>query len=188
MKEVIILILITGFVFVLFVSALIMAIVRKNSSLKIVAAVLLLCFLVLGGWTAYTIISKSYEKVSDTFRARTGDEIYAALFGAPSSNCVKILDKQDQVIPKIDYAIWLHFKSCPEEMKRILAQENYSSEKIAASRLTADGPASNDQWFNPSRLGDSAWMFVHRRDEYGNGQTIYMSLDSTEAYCKDVHD
>ncbi|MFN5214064.1 MAG: hypothetical protein ACK5DY_05550 [Bacteroidota bacterium] len=50
------------------------------------------------------------------------------------------------------------------------------------------GPSVNTDWFKPQSLGDSIWVFIYNLDEYGNGQTIYSSLDSTKAFCIDVLD
>jgi hypothetical protein len=37
-------------------------------------------------------------------------------------------------------------------------------------------------------LGDSIFVFNYKKDDYGNGQTIYSSLDSTKVFCIDVLD
>jgi hypothetical protein len=31
-------------------------------------------------------------------------------------------------------------------------------------------------------------VFVYKKDDFGNGQTIYSSLDSTKVFCIDVLD
>src|SRR5690606_39355592 len=73
---------------------------------------------------ALPILSKTYNKVTETLSPRTGDEIYDALFDKRQTDCIKILNFQDQVVPKIDYAIWLHFETCPDELKRILSERS----------------------------------------------------------------
>ena len=65
-------------------------------------------------------------------KPRTGDEIYSALFGKTNNSCLKVLNQQDQIVPKIDYAIWLHFKTCPNELNRILQLHNFKTEKQAS--------------------------------------------------------
>ncbi len=64
-----------------------------------------LAFIGCVNWTGFKVLNKTYNKVTDTCKPRTGDEIYNALFDKRQTDCVKILNYQDQVIPKIDYAI-----------------------------------------------------------------------------------
>lgn len=122
------------------------------------------------------------------FRPRTGEEIYTALFDKKQTDCIKILNYQDQVVPRIDYAIWLHFETCPEELKRILSLQEFESEVIATSGWETKGPFDHINWFKPETLGDSILVSIYSKDEYGNGQYIYSSLDSTKVFVKDVHD
>jgi hypothetical protein len=167
---------------------LIFGLTRKNKQLKLIAIFSFIAFLCLASLTGYKFITKSYNKIANTLKPRTGDEIYDSLFGNPKSDCVKILNSQDQMIPKIDYAIWLHFETCPEELNRILSLHSFSSEIISTKGLEIDGPSANEKWFNPASLGDSILVFNYKKDDYGNGQTIYSSLDSTQVFCIDVLD
>ena len=188
MKEIILLTVITGLFFLTAVLTLVFGFIKKSKNLKHFSLFIFIGFLALAGWTGFKFVTKSYQKVADTLKPRTGDAIYDALFDRRKSDCVKILNYQDQVVPKIDYAIWLHFETCPEELKRILSRHKFSSEKISTSNLEADGPSANQKWFNPASLGDSIFLFRYKKDEYGNGQTIYSSLDSSKAYCIDILD
>ena len=99
--------------------------IKKSRQLKSASLFVLIVFIGLAGWTVFTFVNKSYNKVADTFKSRTGNEIYDALFDKRKSDCVKVLNYQDQVVPKIDYAIWLHFETCPSELKRILAKHEF---------------------------------------------------------------
>ena len=188
MKQLVLLTIITGLSFLLFLVTFIFGLTRKNKKLKLAALLLCFVFLGLAGWTGITFISKSYYKVSKTFRPRTGDEIYDALFGQRQTNCIKVLNYQDQVVPKIDYAIWLHFETCPNELRRILGMYNFKMERQVTKGWNSEGPIANQDWFKPESLGDTILVFKYTKDEYGNGQTIYSSLDSTKAYCVDILD
>ena len=121
-------------------------------------------------------------------KPRTGDEIYNALFGKTQTSCIKILKYQDQVIPKIDYAIWLYFETCPRELSRILSIHDFNSKTLSTNGWDTDEPLANENWFKPETLGDSIVVFTYKKDEYGNGQYIYSSLDSTKVFCKDIFD
>jgi len=88
----------------------------------------------------------------------------------------------------MDVAIWLHFKTCPEELERILSRKEFKMEKAAAGNLYFEPqPSANEKWFNPKKLGDTVLIFTWY-DERNNRQEIYCSMDSTEVYLKDIFD
>ena len=130
---------------------------------------------------------KTINKISEIGKPRNGNEIYESLLGKPETDCVKILNYQDQTIPKIDYAIWLHFKTCPKELERIINRKKFNTEKISTKNLEFEQPNSNENWFEPQKMGDSILTFKYY-DERNNGQEIYCSKDSTEIYLKDIAD
>jgi hypothetical protein len=184
MKLVLIWVVISGVFFLVFFSMLLLGIFNKNRSVKIGSVFTLAIAVCSATWTVYLVVNKSYHKVTETLKPRTGEEIYTALFGKSQNDCVKILNHQDQVVPKIDYAIWLHVKTCPRELKRILNLHKFTANKVSSMDLDENGPS----WFNPQTLGDSILIFIYNKDEYGNGETIYSSRDSSKIFCKDVWD
>jgi len=104
---------------------------------------------------------------------RTGKEIYASLFDGNPAKCTQVLEALDQVLPKIDVAIYLHFKTCSKEIERILAQHNYKQELISIKqidKIDRDGL----EWFKPENLGDSLFVYQYQKDNSGNGQTLYI--------------
>ena len=188
MKEVIILTIISGLVFLTFLATLLLGFVKKNKKLKLTSLFVFFAFILCAGWTGYKIVSKTYNKVAETLRPRTGDEIYDALFDKRQTDCIQVLNYQDQVVPKIDYAIWLHFETCPSELKRILSKHDFKTEVVSTIGWDTDGPLAHENWFKPETLGDSIIVSVYNKDEYGNGQYIYSSLDSTMVFVKDILD
>jgi flagellar basal body-associated protein FliL len=188
MKEIITLIIVSALLFLAFIISAILGFTKKSSILKSASLIVLLAFLVCAVWTGYKMANKTYSKVAQAFKPRTGDEIYEALYGKRQTNCVNILDYQDQVIPKIDYAIWLHFKTCKAELKRILSLHSYEYQVVSTHKWNTQGPTANENWFKPESLGDSILTFIYSKDNYGNGQYIYSSLDSTEVFVKDILD
>lgn len=188
MKEIIIWTIVSGLAFLLFFVILILGLTKKNKKLKLTALFLFFAFIGLTAWTCFKFVSKTYTKVTETLRPRTGDEIYHALFGQRQTDCIKILNHQDQVVPKIDYAIWLHFETCPKEMKRILSLHDFKAEVVSTSGWDTNGPLAHENWFKPETLGDSILVFTYNKDEYGNGQYIYSSLDSSKVFVKDILD
>ncbi|WP_107038586.1 hypothetical protein [Brumimicrobium mesophilum] len=143
----------------------------------------------MGTYTIYTVFNKSFEQLSELTTFRTGDEIYDALFDKSESECVNVIQHRDQVIPKIDGAIWMHFETCPSEMKRILSQQEYSSEKISTSDQSLSFTNSEYmKWFNPKFLGDSVIIYEYSSYVSRNIQTIWSNLDSTEVFVRDIYD
>ena len=188
MKEIIICLILSGTLFISFLALLLIGAFRKNRVIIFSSLVTLVIALGSAFWTAYLLLNKTYHKVSETLKPRLGVEIYSALFGKSENDCVKVLNYQDQIVPKIDYAIWLEFETCPQELKRILNQHEFITSKVAKTEVEQNGLSENINWFNPQTLGDSLLVFVYKKDNFGNGQTIYSSLDSTRVFCSDVLD
>ncbi len=187
MKELIISTVISGLFFLLFVATLILGFTKKNKKLKLTSLFLFFSLLGLTAWTGLCFVSKTYSKIKETLKPRTGNEIYDALFEKRHTNCINILNYQDQVIPKIDYAIWLQFETCPKELKRILSLHDFKTEIVSTAKWNKLEPLDNLNWFKPETLGDSI-LFCIYQDDYGNGQYIYCSLDSTQVFVKDILD
>ena len=188
MKELIILTVISGLAFLVFLVTLILGFTKKDKKLKLTALLFFFAFIGLTAWTGFKFVSKTYNKVAETLRPRTGDEIYDALFDKRQTDCIKILNFQDQVVPKMDYAIWLHFETCPKELKRILSLHDFKTEVVSTSGWETNGPLAHENWFKPETLGDSILVFTYNKDEYGNGQYIYSSLDSSKVFVIDILD
>ena len=188
MKEAIFELLLAGIMFIIFIGLLILGLIKKKRNLVIISIVILLISIIPATMGFYTITKKTYQiskstynKISELRKPRTGNEIYESLLGKQETECIEILNYQDQTVPVMDYAILLHFKTCPKELKRILAQKEFEFEKIKTSE-----EQNNDEiWFKPEKMGDSILVFKYY-DTNGNGQEIYSSKDSTEVYLKDI--
>lgn len=204
MKEVISYSIISGVFFLIFIVLCVIAIIKKRKWFYVYGVSSLLLSLTLFFMTVYKISSKSYNRVnqslktvsseydsvsralsrfSDKLEPRKGVGIYRALFNDTLSDCVEIINYQDQIIPKIDYAILLHFETCKDELRRITSLRDFESKKVLGSSINE----SNNGWFQPRKLSDSVVVFSSF-DEYGNGQILYVSIDSSEVYCKDIYD
>jgi hypothetical protein len=189
MKEILLLIVITGIFFLCFLTLLIFGIIRKKKQTIYLSVFILLLSLCLSGWTVYKFLVKSYDKVSDIIKPRTGIEIYSALFGKPDPNCVKVLNYQDQIIPRMDFAIILQFETCPMEFKRILSRREFRLEKLPTKDSFEDIPLGvRLDWFRPKTLGDTILVFERASEDGRNIQTFWASLDSTTVFCRDIAD
>ena len=164
----------------------IFGLVKKRKKLIFSAILVLVLFFGTAAWTGFTIVKKSVNRLQEAVAPRTGEEIYAVLFGNPGASCVNIIDHQDLVVPVIDDAIWLHFETCPVELNRILALKEYSTTKtpIAQSYGIPDGDVL--EWFNPKAMADTILVFEHFSDDLRNSQTLWVSTDSTKVYSRTV--
>lgn len=170
-----------------FLFLLIFGLLKRKRRIFLLAIFSLIIALLFGILSAYQIASKSYNHVTGWFKARSGSEIYEALFDRPVNSCHKVLDFQDPVIPRIDTELLLHFTTCPEEMKRILHQKEFSFSKISNAQILS-ASNENDTWFKPELLGDTVLIFEHQYDNSSNFQRLYSNMDSTEVYLIDVWD
>jgi len=195
----------SGFVFLIFLVTLLLGFIKKKKKLKLASLFIFLTFIACATWTGYQIISTAFDAAkhfSDkavtlidnidfpkAFEPRTGDEIYDALFDKRKTDCIEVLNYQDQVVPKIDYAIWLHFKTCPEELKRILTKHDFSVEKLTAENRSEKIPVEEWlEWFAPITLGDTIIVYEYSSQDYRNIQTIWSKNDSTEVFVRDIFD
>ena len=189
MKEVIIYGILTAVTFVGFIGLLIIGLTKKRNQVILSSIVTLLIAISLGIITGYKVINKSYNKISEIVEPRTGKEIYNALFGKTDNDCLKVINYQDQIIPKIDYAIWLHFATCPEECSRILSEFDYNKGVLETKNWNTGTPlAENIEWWKPKEMGDTIIVFEYSIKEGKNIRTLWISKDSTEIYCRDILD
>ena len=155
MKEIVIWTIITVMITITSLIVLIVGFVKKKRRLFLPFFILMAIALSCGVWTVYLFTSKSFNRLTDILEPRKGNEIYEALFGKPTINCIKVLEHQDQVIPKIDYAILLHFETCPEELKRILSLHEFKAEVVSSESWEVKGASISESWFRPETLGDA---------------------------------
>lgn len=189
MSQIIIQIIITGTIFLLGISVLIFGFIKNKRELRRLSLIIFFGCFIMAVWTSYTVITKSYKKFIDTLKPRTGDEIYDGLFGKREHDCVKVLNKQDQVIPKIDYAIWLEFTTCPEELNRILSKYNFTSEKLVTMESQNEIPDGEIlDWFRPATLGDTLIVYEYVSSDNRNVQTIWVNTDSSRVFVRDILD
>ncbi len=181
--------LFSGLTFIIFIFLIVVGYVKKRNVFKRLSLVFLFVFFVLISWSCYQFLSKSYQNVKEVITPRTGDEIYDTLFDTRKSNCVQILQYQDQVIPKIDYAIWLHFRTCPSELKRILSKHRFSKEVVTSPSTSLSIPQyKNIKWFNPLSLGDTILIYEYVNERRSNIQTIFTTPQGNEVFVRDIFD
>ncbi|RZK27218.1 MAG: hypothetical protein EOO63_13850 [Hymenobacter sp.] len=126
--------------------------------------------------------------VGQRFAPRSGSEIYTALFGKGVA-CTQVMESLDQVVPKIDIAIWLHFRTCPSEFRRLVARHPFSAKKQATAHWQQDIlGAEGEKWFRPQAMGDTVLVYQYATKDNRNIQTFWASLDSTEVFYRDILD
>jgi hypothetical protein len=178
--------LITVALLLLFIILLLIGIVKKNRKAVYLAIFFFILSIPSGIYTGFLFARKAYQTIKTTKienpLKRSGMKMYTALLGKPETNCVTVINSQDQYIPKIDCCIWLEFSTCPAELTRIIAKQPY---KQVAYYLPSYGPAP--EWFTPKDLGAGAVMLQHSPDP-NHEYLLYFSKDSTHAYYCDMLD
>ncbi|MVN75561.1 hypothetical protein GO988_04405 [Hymenobacter sp. HMF4947] len=189
MKELFLLVLAAGSSFLLVVSVAASGVRKKNRRLLFLAAFLFIAGSGLAGRASYVLLYKAKNKIATTWRPRTGSEIYEALFGQGPAACTQVVESQDQVVPRIDTAIWLHFHTCPGEFKRLLARHQFEGGKEPTAQWSESIPgAENMKWFRPQAMGDTIVVYEYATENSRNIQTFWASRDSTEVFYRDIAD
>lgn len=201
MKTVILLIILAVLFFFGFLISLIIGFLKKRKRLIISSIFILILSLGIGGFTGYKVVKFSYNKITnsvnsdnfenlrDTFKSRTGDDIYRDIFGEPQNNCTKVLNYQDAQIPIMDFAIVLKFETCPAELERILNRYDFTKEKLITKGWSGEiNCGVNLEWLNPKDMGDTILVFKYIDKESEYSKTLWTSLDSTLVYCQDIID
>jgi hypothetical protein len=128
--------------------------------------------------------------------ARSKEKIYTDLFGEPKSNCVQTVNSRDARAID-DCCVWIHFKTCPTELKRILSQLRYSVKPMSKALIDSEfpDPTKNDDniistdppnWWLLKSLGDSCLKFEYFHGDKDYAQFAYISKDSTEVFYYDA--
>lgn len=160
-----------------------LAIARRRSgylygSLGVLGVATLCCAMAL-----YRTAERSVEELRAFTTPRSGSEIYAALFGPPINTCMQVLDHDDALIPKLDNVIRLHVRTCPEEIRRIVAQGRYTEESSMELSYTAENEA-----YSIHQLGEDATTLNWTVSDGRHWRTLHFSPDSTELIVIDVLD
>lgn len=126
---------------------------------------------------------------------RSKEKLYEVFFGRASDNCVKILEARDARAID-DQMMYIHFKACPNEIKRILSLAPYSIKPMnkRLMDLAYEEPDKIDEnlipslpkWWNIRKLGTSCFTFEYYHDDKDYAQIGYFSTDSSEVYYKEI--
>ncbi len=147
------------------------------------------------GWLGIKAAHKAYRagtqavaSVPEYFARRSGKEIYSALFGSPIANCMQMENFQDQLVPRLDCCIWLEFRTCPAELKRILSASSYR--KMSYDSVDYISKYSPEpMWWKPETLGRKAVAVRKQTITNPNrDQILVFAQDSTHAYYCDMAD
>lgn len=180
--------LITVALLLFFIIFLLLGIVKKSRKPVYIAIVFFLLAIPSGIYTGFLFARKAYQKIKTTKienpLIRSGMEMYTALLGKPETNCVTVINSQDQYIPRVDCCIWLEFTTCPKELTRIIAKKELTPVK-GASYIPDYSP--KPQWFVPQNLGsDHIMLRKNDPDDPNHDLLLYFSKDSTRAFYCDM--
>lgn len=194
------LLLTIGFLF-LFIVLLFAGIAKKRRKPIYISLIFFLLAIPSGLYTSFLFAQKAYEKIKtvkiENPLKRSGMEIYTALFDKPETNCVTVINSQDQYIPRIDCCIWLESTTCPKELARIIAKKELEAEETA-SRYEGDTLSATvideipnyspkPTWFEPQNLGAGYKRArKYNPDDPNRDLILLFSKDSTHAYYCDM--
>jgi len=164
-------------------------VLRRQRKLLLLACLALIGSGGLAARAGYIFVHKAKSRLASALKPRPKDDIYVALFGQSPLACTQVLAAQDQVVPRIDDAIWLHFTTCPGEFKRLLGRHPFEGGKEPTAQWHEAIPgAENMQWFRPQALGDTILVYEYTTEHSRNIQTFWASRDSTEVFYRDIAD
>jgi hypothetical protein len=192
MQQILIWIFLSGILLFIFLVLIIQGLRKRNRKKIGIAFVFLFLTIVCGCWTGYIIVKKLYNKATDIVEVlgpRSGLEIYTALFGDPVNECVEVVNRMDQMVPRLDCCIWLEFRTCPAEMKRIIDKGTFSQKETPLVDSTLDIPPfqSAPYWWKPSSLGEGLVKLTDQTPDNPNRALILLfSKDSTHAFYCDM--
>ena len=188
MKSIILLMLLCGVLFLSTIGILIWSLLRRNRRLLHIALIGLGVLIVSASYTLYTVTSKSLSFFKDALKPRTGEEIYFDVLGKQDLNCSEVLHYQDKEIPIMDFAIVLHFKTCKEEIERILKAREFQLTYLPTNSWDGDIETGVQlDWLNPKSMGDTIMVFEYATNHSQFMQTLWISIDSTEVYYREVN-
>ena len=187
---------ITGLIsFVIFVALLVAGVKSSNKGRVISSIAFLILFVGCFLWVAITGGDKVYRKginaLSTFYQPRTGEKIYSVLFGPSVTNCSKIINLTDQIVPRLDCCIWLEFQTCPAELRRIIALQNYTSTTFRSGDLDQHLPGYSPRpdWWKPAKLNSTITLLQSYKPENPNRDKILIfAADSTHVYYCDMAD
>ncbi|MCT4580596.1 MAG: hypothetical protein N4A35_04195 [Flavobacteriales bacterium] len=158
---------------------------KKQKTILWMATVAILTAFILGCWTLYQFADKSYDKLSGSFKKRSGIEIYNALLGTPVNECIEVIKFKDQLVPKLDVAILLYCNVCDEELNRLVRRYHFKKDTIPFNEeMLSEQP----EWLNEVELGDSVITYRAVLKPGKNWQNIYVSLDGKKVLIEDILD
>lgn len=135
----------------------------------------------------YRLATGVYQRTAQAMEPVGGMRSYEAFFGKPVGDCVVITHHRDQIIPIIDTSILIRLRTCPSEIRRILGQRAYTSERGPA--MFASGPHGTEQnEFSPEALGDTVLTYYTELVPGRNWRWVHCNIDSTAAIIVDVLD
>ncbi|MFB6257568.1 MAG: hypothetical protein ABEH38_02655 [Flavobacteriales bacterium] len=133
--------------------------------------------------TAFSYGEKVKEHIEgEVLKDRSGPVVYKDLFGEDDHGCVKVKRHQELSVPPMEQAVWMHLKTCPEEMSRITSEMDSGIVKRSKEEVK---PIRND-WFDLRLEGDSVLFYEKVKGEGTENKevlTIYSNEERTEAYC-----
>jgi hypothetical protein len=127
---------------------------------------------------------------------RTGEKIYSDFFGDQVGNCLQVVNSRDARALD-DCCVWVHFKTCPKDIARILSQVPYTKEGMNKKSMDREYPdpstideslisSEPPKWWIIKNLGDSCVKYQYHEPDKDYIRIAYISIDSTDVFYHDI--
>ncbi len=192
MLKIIFWVIAAGLLLLASLTLMIVALIKKRKTWLFSSFGLLILAGGFGIYSGYLFVYKSYHHVSNTIKKVQSDSgptiersMYNNIFGKADTNCLEFYNHQRMVIPIMDQSVLLHFRTCPEEFRRLLKANNFHHEAKKSSKFA--GPGGFQSWFEPELLGDTIQVYEHPENNSEKARTLYSNLDSTEVFYAEIY-
>lgn len=115
---------------------------------------------------------------------RSGPALYNAMFGKPADPCTEIFESRDAAAID-DQMLYIHFKTCPQEIKYILSRVPYSHKNVSRQDMEISYTDPKPGWFDIRKLGDSCTRYFYKWEDKDYAQVLYLSNDSSEVFYRE---
>ncbi len=185
MKLLLVLLVTVVVLLIVAIGTLIYFLIKRKRNAAIISGIISLLLGILCISLIITLSVKTAKRIQSAFKPKSGTAIYTAIFNKPLP-CTQVVHILTPTIPRIDVDLLFHVKLCPEELDRILQQNNYTLERVAVKNLHDHIPLVQTDWFKPQELGDTLMVY---HAIIGNGdQFLFCNQLKTELFIRDIHD
>lgn len=172
-------IIVSALLLLLFLTFMVLGVIRQKVNLVIAGVACLLLLMGTGSVAAWKLVQGTASLVAEAAKEHTGPQIYASILGQPSA-CVQVFASSSPIITTRPHVVSACFATCPQEAARALRAHPFEVIKIPWSSVNGQGPIYCDTYFSPERFGDTLLECIASTP--AGTCTLYLSTDSTHGF------